>query len=180
MDYTEQVRRVHARLICAVVRACHNAELRPPVEQLLGQARAQGWTELVPVIGKILAGSRDAALLNALDEEDTAIATVILEGLRDPATLPDPEAEPESQHAAPGLAHLIGQARRGDAAALEMLGHMGEQMQTVGGELARLSATLRPLINGERDGDKLAQGMGVEGRALLRSILEELGKLELH
>ena len=180
MDYAEQVRRVHARLICAVVQACHNAELRPPVEQLLGEARAQGWTGLVPVIRKILAGSRDAALLKVLDEEDTVIATSILQGLRDPATLPDPEADPEPQHAAPGLAHLIAQARRGDGLALEMLGNMGEQMQTVGGDMARLAATLRPLINGERDGDQLARGMGAGGRSLLRSILEELGKLETH
>jgi hypothetical protein len=57
---------------------------------------------------------------------------------------------------------------------------MGEQMLSAGGDMARLSATFRPLIDGERDADKLSRGMGPQGRSLLLSIIEELAKLDAH
>jgi hypothetical protein len=39
---------------------------------------------------------------------------------------------------------------------------------------------MRRLVNGERDADFLARGMGPLGRQLLTSILDELGRSSLH
>jgi len=36
------------------------------------------------------------------------------------------------------------------------------------------------IVAGERDADKLAQGMNVQGQELVYSILTELGKLAIH
>jgi hypothetical protein len=152
----------------------------PPLEETLEQARHSGWQELVAAIRRILAGQRETTLLQGLDEEDRIIVGAILAGLQDPATLPDPDAQPEARHAAPGLAQMIHQARRGDAQALHMLGHMGEQMSGAGGDMARLAGSFRALIDGERDAEKLARGMSAQGHSLLMSILEELARLDSH
>jgi hypothetical protein len=179
-DKSQQILQVHARLIHAVVQACHNRDLLPPLEEMLRHAEAQGWTRLVAAVRQILKGRRDTGLLEGLDDEDRVIVGSVIAGLHDPKTLPDPDAQPEAAHAAPGLADMIDMARRGDARALKALGDMGEQMLSVGGDMARLAATFRPLIDGERDADKLARGMGPQGRGLLLSIIEELAKLDAH
>ena len=57
---------------------------------------------------------------------------------------------------------------------------MAEQMSTVGGQMARLAGVIRPMIQGERDPDKLTQGMDSQGERLVLDILSELGKLEAH
>jgi hypothetical protein len=46
--------------------------------------------------------------------------------------------------------------------------------------MARLAGSLRPLVQGERDADKLTEGMSAEGEKLVLAILEELGKLDRH
>ena len=43
-----------------------------------------------------------------------------------------------------------------------------------------LYPTLRRLVNGERDAELLAKGMGALGRQLLLDILNELGRGNLH
>ena len=53
-------------------------------------------------------------------------------------------------------------------------------MSKAGGEMSRISAIFRRLINGERDPDALTKGMGKKAEELTLSILEELGKLEKH
>ena len=40
--------------------------------------------------------------------------------------------------------------------------------------LARLAGVIRPMLNGERDVDRLTRGMGERGQQLLRSIVEAL------
>jgi hypothetical protein len=57
---------------------------------------------------------------------------------------------------------------------------MAEQMSQVGGDMARLAALIRPLINGERDPEKLCRGMSASAQKLVLLILEELGKLRPH
>ncbi len=119
--------------------------------------------------------------MNPLDEEDSIILRAILGGLQNPASLPDLQATTGNpQMAAPGLAAMVTQAARGDTAALMALANMGEQMARVGGEMARVASTLRPLINGERDPERLTRHLGTRSRGLVLSILEELGKLEHH
>jgi methionyl-tRNA formyltransferase len=57
---------------------------------------------------------------------------------------------------------------------------MAEQMSKVGGDMGRVAAVIRPLINGERDPDKLCDRLDTRGRQLVLQILDELGKLDLH
>jgi len=82
--------------------------------------------------------------------------------------------------AAPGLAHMIHAAGTGDIQALTLISQMAEQMSKVGGDMSRVAAVIRPLINGERDPDKLCEHLDTRGQQLVLQILDELGKLGLH
>jgi hypothetical protein len=176
----QQIIEAHTGLIHRVVIACQNPQMVPDLEDILKQARDNGWQELVATIRKILAGSRDTALLNGLDDEDAVIVRSILQGLQNPDTLPDLTKGVDGAMAAPGIAAMINGARRGDLETLQLLGSMAQQMLKAGGDMARLAAIIRPLIQGERDADKLSAGMGAEGEKLVIAILNELGKLDTH
>ena len=117
-DRDQQIRQTHAPLIHQVVMACHNLEARNQLEPMLKMATEQGWSELVNHIRLILDGGRDEALTLGLDEEDTVIIRAILEGIQNPASLPELNQGADPTVAAPGLAHMIHAANRGDAAAL--------------------------------------------------------------
>ncbi len=179
-EKTEQILQTHASLVLAVVQTIHNPELKPHLDQVLQQSAQNGWQSLVSVINKIVAGSRDQALVNGLDEEDTVIVDSILRGLQDPGTLPKVEQTGDATQAAPMLAQLINEARRGDHNALSMLGTMAEQMSSAGGDMASLSAVIKNMIDGERDADKLCTRMGAQGESLITQILSELAKLDSH
>jgi len=179
-DKNRQIVLAHAGLIRGVVIACQNRDYRPGLDSALEAAAANGWTALVNVIRRILAGERDMRLLTGLDEEDQVITAAILRGLQDPSSLPEPDAQPDPGLAAPGLAAMIQAAASGDAAALSVLADMAEQMLRAGGDMARLSAVMRRLVNGERDPDVLGRGMSARGTQLLLSILEELSRLQQH
>jgi hypothetical protein len=179
-DKQQQIIQTHAGLILGVVQCVHNAELRPQLEQALTVSEKNGWDKLVAAIRKILDGSRDESVLNGLDDDDTVIATAILRGLQDPNTLPTPEDKPDAAMAAPMLANLINEARRGDHNAVIMLGGMAEQMSMAGGDMAAIGAILKDLIDGERNVDRLCDKVGPQGESLIVQILAELGKLEVH
>ena len=150
------------------------------MEQALQVSEQNGWDKLVAAIRKIMDGSRDESMLNGLDDEDSVIVTAILKGLQDPGTLPEPEQKADPTLAAPMLATLINDARRGDHNAVIMLGGMAEQMSMTGGDMARVGAILKDMIDGERDVDKLCDKVGPQGESLIVQILDELGKLEVH
>lgn len=179
-EKSRQIIQAHAALIHAVVMACHNRDLLPQLEPLLAASEASGWHDLVRVIRLIVAGRREAGLLNGLDEEDGVIVGAILNGLQDSSTLPDPEAKPEARFAAPGLAHLIHAAGKGDVQALQHLAAMAEQMTRAGGDMGRLGAVMHRLTRGERAADTLSAGMGARGKQLILSLLAELAQLDLH
>ena len=176
----QQIVQAHAGLIVRVVMAVQSREHRQDLEQVLKVSEQNGWGHLVAAVRHILAGRRDEAVLLGLDEEDTAIVRAVLRGLQDPSTLPDPNLKPDPALAAPGLASMVHAAAHGDVAALQALANMAEQMSKAGGDMARLGGVLRPLINGERDPDRLTRGMSTEGRTLVLSILGELGRLTAH
>lgn len=178
-DTRQQIIQAHAGLIHRVVVACHNPALARDLEHVLKVTESNGWTDLVERIRKVLAGQRDAALLAGLDDEDSTILEAILRGLQDPDTLPDPNAKPDPALAAPGLANMIHAAKH-NTQALQLLAGMSEQMSKAGGDMTRLAAVMRRLVNGERNPEKLATGMGAQGEQLLLSILSELAKLEQH
>ena len=46
--------------------------------------------------------------------------------------------------------------------------------------MSRVAAVIRPMINGERDSEKLCSRLDIRGQQLVLQILEELGKLDLH
>ena len=179
-EKAEQIRQIHAGLIHRVVIACQNRQLVPDLDAVLKTSEDNGWLQLVNAIRRILGGSRDMKLLGGLDEEDSVIIESILLGLQNPQTLPALDAAPEATHAAPGLAAMIHAARSGNAQTLSTLADMATTMMQGGGDMARLAAVMRPLIEGERVPEKLCKGMSAHGESLVLAILSELGKLEAH
>ena len=143
-------------------------------------ATENGWAGLSKALRDIVGGQRDPAALHDLDEEDRVIANAVIRGLQDPANLPDPNQQADPTIAAPGLAHMIRQAATGNAQALILIGNMADQMTKVGGDMGQLAGRIRPMINGERDPNRLCKGMTARGEQLIHSILVELGKLDLH
>jgi len=179
MDKKRQILAVHAAFINQVVAFGPHADHRAEFEQLLKMAADNGWDELVAVIRLIvLKGRRDVEVLNRLDEEDRIIAEAILHGLQDPSTLPDPSAKADPAMAAPGLASMIHAAASGNAQALQLIADMAEQMSRVGGPMGRLAAVIRPLINGERDPDRLCKKLDRSTETVVLGILDELKRLE--
>lgn len=176
----QQIITLHAPFICQVVQFAQQPHNRATLESLLQQAEASGWSVLVRAVRQIADGQRDIRTLRGLDEEDRVIAEAILRGLQDPTSLPDPSARPEPTLAAPGLAGMIQAAASGNVEALTLISNMAEQMSRAGGPMARLAAVIRPLINGERDADKLCRGMNEQTRQLLLDILSELGRKQAH
>ncbi|MES9961588.1 MAG: hypothetical protein ABW089_14250 [Sedimenticola sp.] len=176
----QQIITMHAAFINQVVQFSQNEADRPNYEQLLISAEENGWSGLVAAIRQIVAGQRDMGAIKGLDEEDQVIAEAIMRGLQNPATLPDPDAKPDPAMAVPGLAGMIQAAATGNVEALTLISNMAEQMSKAGGPMARLAAVIRPLINGERDPDKLCKGMNTQTEQLVLGILDELAKTDLH
>jgi hypothetical protein len=46
--------------------------------------------------------------------------------------------------------------------------------------MRRVAAVIRPLVNGERDPDRLCEHLDTRGRQLVLQILEALGRLDRH
>ena len=177
-DTKEQILTSHTGLIHRVVMHCNNPGSVPDMEQVLQMAAENDWTTLVTVIRDIMSGNRDESILLVLDEEDRVIAESILQGLQDPNTLPPLEADINSDMAAPGIAGLIHASRNGNAQALQIIGNMAKQMLAAGGDMGILAGRIRPLVDGERDADKLTEKMTNKGQQLMLQIIEELLKLE--
>ena len=179
-DRDQQIIRAHAAFICQAVEFLHDADGRAQLDALLKAAANSGWNALADAVRAIADGRREVAQLGKLDDEDRVIALAILRGLQDPATLPDPRRQADPTLAAPGLAHMIHAAGRGDVKALTLVSQMAEQMSKVGGDMRRVAAVIRPLVNGERDPDRLCEHLDTRGRQLVLQILEALGRLDRH
>ena len=179
-DRHQQIITMHAAFINQVVQFSQNEADRPQYEQLLKSAGENGWDNLVHAIRMIVAGQREMSAIKGLDEEDRVIAEAIMRGLQNPATLPDPNAKPDPALAAPGLAGMIRAAASGNVEALTLISNMAEQMSKAGGPMAKLASVIRPLINGERDPDKLCKSMNSQTEQIVQGILEELGKTDTH
>ena len=177
-ELKEQILQSHAGLIHRVVMNANNPGTVPDMEQVLQQAEANDWKQLVAAIREIMSGNREESILNTLDGEDRVIIESILKGLQDPNTLPSLETDIDSSMAAPGIAGLIHASKNGNAQALQIIGNMAKQMLEAGGDMGILSGRIRPLIEGERDMDKLTEKMSDKGEKLMMSIVEELIKLE--
>jgi hypothetical protein len=178
-EFDEQVRRTHSQLIHLVVKACLNPSLKGELEPVLQTAKSNGWEALTDTINQILAGRRDEMLLQELDREDQVIVRAILMGIQNPATLPELNQQADPTMAAPGLAHMIHAASRGDAQALQSISFLAEQMVHTTGDLRLLGGIINRLVKGERDPDVLRKGMSANGEQLLMSLLDELNKLNL-
>lgn len=177
-DIKEQILQSHSGLIHRVVLHCKSPGSISDLEGILKQAEENDWVQLVAAIRKIMAGDRDASLLGGLDEDDQVIIDSILQGIQNPDTLPGLSADFNSSMAAPGLASLVHESRRGNTDALTLISSMAKQMLQSGGDMAVLSARFRPLIEGERDLDKLCEKMSEKGETLMKDILAELAKLD--
>ncbi len=179
-DKQQQIIATHAAFIRQAVEFLGNADRRAELETLLNNAEQNGWQGLGRAVRAIADGERDLLALSGLDEEDSVIAEAILRGLQDPASLPDPTQNSDPAMAAPGLAHMIHAAATGNVQALTLISTMAEQMSKVGGDMGQLAGRIRPLINGERDPDRLTEGMSARGEQLMLNLLDELGKLSAH
>jgi len=179
-DRDQQIVQAHAAFICQAVEFIQRPEAADQLEALLDAAEQNGWQVLAKSIRRIAGGERELARLDGLDDEDRVIVQAILRGLQDPATLPDPQQKADPTLAAPGLAHMISEAGRGNVQALALVSQMAEQMSKVGGDMSRVAAVIRPMINGERDPGKLCSRMDARGQQLVLQILDELGKRDLH
>ena len=177
-DLKEQILISHSGLIHRVVMHCNQPGSVPDLEQVLGQAEANNWTRLVAAIRSILAGQRDESVLQELDDEDRTIVESILKGLQDPASLPPLQTNIDSGMAAPGIAGLIHASRHGNLQALQIIGNIAQQMLAAGGDMGILAGRLRPMVEGERDRDKLTGKMSDKGQKLMLEIIEELLRLE--
>lgn len=179
-DKTTQILYIHAGLIHQVVKATLNRDLRPALEPILHQSAENGWHQLVATIRKIFNGHRGHGLLQGLDSEDQVIIQAILDGIKNPATLPDMKQPAHPGVAASSFANLIHATAHGDLTALQMLGSLADQMNAMGGDMRGLAASFRPLVDGERDIEKLSRGLSPTGHALLLDILAELAQLQPH
>jgi len=177
-DKNEQITQSHAGLIHRVVMHCNNPGSVPDLEELLQQAEQNDWKHLVAVLRNIMSGSREESILLGLDDEDRIIADSILRGLQNPQTLPDLEGGFDATMAAPGIAGLVHASRSGNVQALQIIGTMAKQMLAAGGDMGILAGRIRPLVEGERDPDRLTEKMGEKGQKLMLEIVEELLKLE--
>ncbi len=179
-DRENQVLSVHATFIHTVVFALLDATKRPELETHLNTALSNGWDELVTAIRQIMYGKTDPSILGPLDDEDKVIVIAILRGLQNPDSLPPTPEQVDPSAAAPGIAALIQGASTGDVNALEMLGSMAGQMANAGGNMARMGASLKLILDGERDADKLSEGMDASGHQLIESILADLNQETIH
>ena len=170
----QQIIQIHAGFIVLIARAAVDSSLRQQAEYALQKASNNEWEKLVKVARKIIKGKRDESLTLGLDEEDSTVVKAILRGIQNPATLPDPEAEATGDQAAPGIAKLIYGAGTGNVEALQIVAGMAEQMSQAGGDMALLAAKVRPMIDGERDANKICDGMTDLGQSLVVNILKEL------
>jgi hypothetical protein len=177
IEKRDQVRQMHAPFIHAMVKACQNEQERLAFAPQVKVLQDQGWEQLALVAQRLLNGERSETLLNGLDDEDAIIISSVLEGIQNPNTLPDLSAKPKAADAAPGLASIIHASGRGDAAALNALSVMAEQMSQTGGAMAEIAGAMRKLVNGERDLEVLSKKMRGESRDLLVAISNELGKI---
>jgi hypothetical protein len=177
----QQIIQMHAGLIVLVVQVAQNPEKQQQLNDVLKVSADNGWTDLVRIINKIIAGDRATNLQQNLDEEDSVIIGAILSGIQNPAALPDPNSPSgDATMAAPGIAHMLIQANSGSPQALTMLSTMAEQMSIAGGDMRQLGGIMKKLLDGERDPDVLCKGMGASGTSLVQSILDELAILQTH
>jgi len=179
-SHDEQIIQTHASFICQVVALAQNSAARPQFDALMKTAEESGWNSLAAALRLVAAGQRDLSLIQNLDSEDQVIAEAVMRGMQDPSSLPDPDKKPDGTLAAPGLASMIHAAATGNVQALTLVSQMAEQMSKAGGDMARIAGSIRPMINGERDPNRLSKNMDVRGQQLLLTILDELGKLDIH
>jgi hypothetical protein len=177
-DRYQQMLAVHGPFIRQVVESSQLPGRKAELDNLLATAEQSGWHMLVAALRRILAGQRDTGILHGLDEEDQVIAEAVMRGLQDPTSLPPISQRPDPAMAAPGLAGMIRAAANGDVRALQLISEMAQQMSKAGGDMARLAAAIRPLINGDRAPERLTQGMSKQGEQLLLNILAELGQTD--
>lgn len=90
----EQVLRVHAPFIHAVVNALRDRTQLPDLMKQLEAAEQAGWPKLVGALRHVINGRRDPSIKLGLDDEDCILLDAILRGFDNPATLPPLNAQP--------------------------------------------------------------------------------------
>jgi len=106
------------------------------------------------------------------------IVRSILAGLQDPTSLPEVDKQADPTVAAPGMARIIHEARHGDAEALQVAAFLANQMTQSHGDMMQMGGIMRKLVDGERDVEKLQDGMTERGQKFVQDIIDELREME--
>ncbi len=173
-DLEKQIIATHAGLIRACAQAAREGSA-DGVRDTLDQMAEDGWEALVATLDGLIAG--EAGDTDRLDEEDRVIVAAVQRGIEDPATLPDPDAAPDPAQAAPMIAAMVFEATRGEHEALEAVAAISASLENGAGDNP-LGERLIRMVEGERDHERLAEGIGGRQRQLLGNVLSELQSLE--
>ena len=173
--------RRYGDLVKSVVAAVVDSSRRPALDEVLSKLSERGWTKLVEALRRILDRERDEdALCERLDSEDSAIVGAALRGIADPESLkaiPSPEPATKDDGAADVARQpqkhfrLIGAAiaAAGEPELRPQLDPVLHEMEQHG--WSNLVASVRRILNGERSGDALFEGLDAEDTLIIRTIL---------
>ncbi|MFK5985720.1 MAG: hypothetical protein QM479_09860 [Pseudomonadota bacterium] len=170
-EKVKQIALVHAQLINSVVATCQNKELLHLLEPELYKAEANGWTELIKRIRKILQGNRKSKLLIGLDEEDAAIILAILVGLQNPKELPKLNQVDKAQFAPESLSKLIKAYQAKEIQAIQLLDQMLIQMKQTEGDMQKMALIIDKLCKNDQNINSIKIKMTEQGRKLVDDIL---------
>ena len=178
-DRDQQIIQTHAAFICQAVELLQRHDADQMLTALLANVADNGWNALANVVRQFAAGRRDLLIMHRIwTMEDRVIAAAILRGLQDPVDPAGPHRKAIRRlRPRPGAYDPRGVERQ--RAGAEPDGQMAEQMSKVGGDMSRVAAVIRPMINGEREQSACAR-LDVRGRQLVLQILDELGRLGSH
>jgi hypothetical protein len=141
--------------IAAIVAAVGGDEsAKTEIDRSLGQlADSEDWSELVRVLRRVLAGDRDReSLTRGLDEIDTAILDRTLDAIADRLQIMPP-VDPWSP-----IITAVAAAARGAQAIQPGLSQLLDQLAETS-DWSALAAVLRRILAGERDPDRLTEGL---------------------
>lgn len=170
----KQIIETHAALICACAHAARDGSA-DGARDALDQMAEDGWEALVTALRGLIDGN--GADTDGLDREDRVIVSAVERGIEDPATLPDPDARPDPELAAPGLAQMVFEATQGDHEALETVAALSASLEQTDGD-NRVGTGLIRMVEGDRDPLALTEGADDYEARLLKAILGELESLE--
>jgi hypothetical protein len=173
-DREKEIIEENADLVHLAIMAIFDDQHLPMLKNNLVLAESNGWGDLVKAIRSILKGARNKDDFTGLDAEDSVIVFAILQGIKNPSTLPALSDALDPEIAAPVIAYELFEVSNGNEDAKEALKSISMQFRDASGDFEKISDSLDFLIAGERESTKLCEGLADSGKKLIKSILAEL------